>query len=56
MIIKADGLQDVLQTRMSVDEDNQILQYDISPYKDSDNEDGDDEIRREKKSIPLWTR
>lgn len=57
MVIKSDGLQEVCQTRLSIIEDNQILQsYEISPFKDSDNEDAEDEIRREKKSIPLWAR
>ncbi|XP_074565003.1 uncharacterized protein LOC141821483 [Curcuma longa] len=49
----------IIQDRLSTNKENQDCEsYEISPYKDSDNdEDGADEsLRRRKKYIPSWAR
>ncbi|XP_020264385.1 inner centromere protein [Asparagus officinalis] len=57
MVIKSDDSQEVLQTRISINEETQNLQsYEMSPYKDSDDDDDGDETGREKKFIPFWAR
>ncbi|XP_020268003.1 uncharacterized protein LOC109843482 isoform X2 [Asparagus officinalis] len=49
--------QTTIQDRMSVTTQSQGLQsYDITPYKDSDDEDGDEDYRRNMKHVPPWAR
>ena len=50
-------LQTAIQDRMSVTtESRDFLSYEISPYKDSDDEDGDEDHMRKKKCFPSWAR
>lgn len=45
-----------IQDRMSVTAENRELSYEISPFKDSDDEEGDDDYARRKKFVPSWAR
>lgn len=51
------GPRKAIQDRMSVTKESQsLLSYAITPYRDSDDEDGEEDIRRKRKYIPLWAR
>ncbi|CAD5173536.1 unnamed protein product [Musa acuminata subsp. malaccensis] len=57
VVISSDDMKGIVQDRMPTTKDNQDFQsYEISPYKDSDDEDGEEENMRRRKYIPSWTR
>ncbi|KAM0942587.1 putative inner centromere ARK-binding protein [Dioscorea sansibarensis] len=52
-----DNMQAAIQDRMSFTKvSGDILSYEISPYKDSDDEDGEEDTRRKMKRVPSWAR
>ncbi|WOK93533.1 hypothetical protein Cni_G02233 [Canna indica] len=57
VIVNLDGMRGIIQDRMSTSKENEGFQsYDISPYKDSDDEDVEEETMRKMKQIPSWAR
>ncbi|CAL9084509.1 unnamed protein product [Musa textilis] len=57
VVSSSDGMKGIVQDRMPTTKDSQDFQsYEISPYKDSDDEDGEEENMRRRKCIPSWTR
>lgn len=52
-----ENMQAAIQDRMSFTKvSGDILSYEISPYKDSDDEDGEEDTRRKMKRVPSWAR
>ncbi|KAJ0989693.1 hypothetical protein J5N97_008049 [Dioscorea zingiberensis] len=52
-----DNIQNAIQDRMSITKASEDFQsYEISPYKDSDDEDGEEDTRRRMKRVPSWAR
>ncbi|CAL9768068.1 unnamed protein product [Musa acuminata subsp. burmannicoides] len=55
VVISSDCMKGIIQGRMSTTKENLNSQsYEISPYKDSDDEDGEEENMRRRKHGPSW--